>query len=197
LQVLVFLFSGCTLDSESPLSDPDNAKVDEKVLGKWINTDKDAFAQTTTVEKISAKGYPPGVMKLALRPVEAGDNPAGMFGLVFCTELKGKTYVNLCGQMVDAPAKLPAWEKVRAGQFSILKYAVEGDTLSLWHLRDEAPLETAIANGKLKGTVRKRGQFDWGPKYRVTDTTANLAQIVADADEKLFSGAKAVLVRAK
>jgi len=193
LPALLFLLAGCTLDSASPLGDPDKAKVDERVLGKWRIMNKEALVHSLRAEKLSAAGYPAGTLKLTLGH---GGPESENHLLAFCTELKGRTYVHLCGTMVAVSEPLPAWDKVR-GTLSILKYAVAGEMLTLYQL-NASPLDMAVAKGELKGELRNPGgKFNIGPEYRVTDTTANLAQFVADADEKLFSGPKGVFTRVK
>ncbi len=192
---LGFLLAGC-IDSEAPLSDPEKSKPDEKVLGKWIYEEKGASQGQITIEKVGAAGFPPGIMTLTMRPRTR--SAISKVGFVFSSELKGKTYLNVFGRMVDAPAKIPTWNQVRAGGFSILKYAVKEDTLTFWVVDDESPLKTAVKNGRLKGTIRPRGYLDFEPTVKLKDTSANVAQIVLREDEKLFSERmKMVLTRTK
>ena len=185
------LFAGCSLDLENPLSDPEKAKPDEKLIGKWVE-DPDG-RETFTVEKMTSPGYPPGVMKLILaRPPESDQ-----IGLIFCTELNGKTYVHHCGRAVTDPKQLLPWDKMRTQGFGVLKYSEKKDKVTIWTVADETVLENAVKNGKLKGTVRKRGSFDFGPAVKVTDTSAKLAEFVMNNDVKIFWGREMVLRRAK
>src|SRR5262245_37871304 len=81
------LSGGCYIYSETPLSDPDKAAANEKLLGKWrIESKTDSL--TLTVRK-APPGYPAGVMMLSF----TDDNP-GNYTLFFCSEVNGKTYVN-------------------------------------------------------------------------------------------------------
>ncbi|HMF20279.1 MAG TPA: hypothetical protein VKE98_23930 [Gemmataceae bacterium] len=194
---LVFLLSGC-IDSEAPLSDPDKAAPDEKLLGKWIHEDKGFKPVQFTIEKVAAPGYPTGIMKLTCRRLAKTDQETPQVGFVFRSELKGKTYLNLCGKMVDELPMLPPWNKVRANGFRIFKYSVKEHTLTFWFVDDESVLKTAVMHGKLNGTIRPMGYLDFEPTVRLKDTTANLARFLASEDEKLFSGRKKlVLTRAK
>ena len=194
---LLVLLAGC-IDSEAPLSDPDKSTLDEKLLGKWTFEEKGTPPSQVIFEKVTAAGYPAGVMAVTMRPLAKNDPQAPQVGFVFRTELKGKTYLNLCGKMADAPAKVPAWDKVRANGFNIFKYAVKDDSLTFWFVDDEAPLKAAVTDGTLKGTVRPQGYLDFAPTVRLKDTTANVADFVAREDEKLFTAPKkVVLTRAR
>jgi len=200
---LILLYAGCTtISSENPLSDPDTSKADEKLLGEWTPKEKqtDTYLRLT-VKKMDAPGYPAGVMKLILTPFEPDGTPVKggtiRIGAFFCTELKGKRFINLCGRCVEGPAKLPAWEKLRGQGFSIVKYSATRDTFSHWHVGDETPLKTAVKNGKLKGMFQAAGAGGFGPTVRVTDTSANLARLLSNEETRIFSGRPTVLVRIK
>ena len=193
----VLLPAGC-IDSEAPLSDPDQSAPDAKLLGRWIHEERGLNPTEITIEKIVAAGYPPGLMKLTLRAVAKGDDQTPKVGYVFRTELKGKTYLNLCGQFGNSTVELPAWNKLRARGFRIFKYAAKKDTLTMWLVDDEAPLKAAVMNGVLKGTIRPQGYLDFEPTVKLKDTTANVAQFVMREDARLFSERKkGVLTRAK
>jgi hypothetical protein len=200
---LLVLLAGCTtIYSDNPLSDPETAKPDEKLIGEWMpkQKPKDDYLRLT-VKKMDAPGYPAGTMKLILTPFEPGGTPvkggAIRVGVIFCTELKGKTFVNLCGRAIEEPAKLPAWEKLRAQGFSILKYSAAQDTLKLWYVGDESPLKTAVKNGMLKGKFQPAGPGGFGPTVRVTDTGANLARLLSKEEAWIFSGRPEVCTRVK
>jgi hypothetical protein len=200
---LILLIAGCTtISSENPLSDPETSKPDEKLFGEWTPKEKqtDTYFRLS-IKKMGAPGYPAGVMKLILTPFEPAGTPVKggtiRVGAFFCTELKGKTFINLCGRCVEEPAKLPAWEKLRGQGFSILKYSATQDTFSNWYVGDETPLKTAVKNGKLKGMFQAAGAGGFGPTVRVTDTAANLAQLLSNEEARIFSGRPTVLVRIK
>jgi hypothetical protein len=165
--------AGCYIHSEVPLSDPDKATANEKLLGKWV-------AQTDVglaVSKPPAEGYPPGVMMLRV-----GDN----YTLFFCTESKGNTYANLCGRWVLSPAKLPTWDKARKGPFGIVKFKVADHSLVVWD-HDETLLQESVLGGKLKGIIQKPPPGDHGwPTALLQESTADLMQFVQREDKKLF-----------
>lgn len=177
LVTLLVLPAGCYIHSEAPLSDPVQAKPNEKLLGKWKVQAKDS-GLTLTAARVPAAGYPQGVMLLSFSA-----NPTN-YTLFFCTELKGKTYVNLCGGWVQDPAALPAWDKARTGPFDIVKYAVADNTLTVWS-PNEAVVKDAIARGKLKGIPRMPPPLA-GPSVTLQDSTVNLVQFVLTEDAQLF-----------
>ena len=171
---LALLSAGCVIHSEAPLSDPDKATPNDKLLGEWVSPSKDD-PYTLTVTKAPA-GCPPGVMTLSF---------PGNYVLFFSSDIKGKTYVNLCGGWVSSPEKLPTWAKARQGPFGIVKYAVEDDSVVLWS-HDEPFLQDLVRRGKLKGTIQDTGgKYSW-PTALLKESTANLAQFVLREDKKLF-----------
>jgi hypothetical protein len=200
---LLVLLAGCTtIYSDNPLSDPETAKPDEKLMGEWMPkpVPKENYLRLN-VKKMDAPGYPSGTMKLILTPFAPGGTPvkggAIRAGVIVATEAEGKTFVNLCGRAIEEPAELPAWEKLRAQGFSILKYSVAQDTLKLWYVGDESPLKTAVKNGKLKGKFQPAGPGGFGPTVHVTDTGAKLSRLLSNEEAHIFSGRPEVLARVK
>jgi hypothetical protein len=177
---LALLPAGCYIHSDVPLSDPDKATPNEKLLGKWVSQSNDN-PLTLTVEKAPPAGYPAGVLMLSF-----GDENPDNYTLFFSTELRGKTYVNLCGGWVRSPAQLPAWDKARKGPFGIVKYAVAGDIAVVWD-HDESLLQESVRRGKLKGIIKKPapGAYGW-PFALLQESTADLALLVLREDKNLF-----------
>ena len=66
------------------------------------------------------------------------------------------------------------WNSEAVGGFFIFKYKIEGDTLLLWQMDDDAKRK-AIQGGKIKGEG-----------IGFTDTTENVARFVASAGDSLF-----------
>ena len=191
---LALMLAGC-VPSEAPLSDPDKSPIDDKWMGKWKAKGDEKLQ--LDIEKVGADGYPPGIVKLALSAKD--DDRPPQVGVGFCTTLKGKTYFNLIGDVGPGPLKLPAWKEVPRTDFSIFKYVVDGDTLTIFILHDPSPIETAIKSGKLKGTISDVGiSIAFRPRVRLKDTPANVAHLLLSEDEKLFSDrSKIGYVRAK
>jgi hypothetical protein len=176
---LALLPAGCYVHSDVPLSDPDKATPNEKLLGQWVAQSKDD-PFTVTIRK-APPGYPPGIMMLNF----GNDNPAN-YTLFFTTELRGKTYANLCGGWARKPAELPRWDKARKGPFVITKYAVAGDTAVVWG-HDERLLQDAVRGGKLKGFIQKPAPGSYGsPFAQLQESTADLVQFVLREDKQLF-----------
>lgn len=176
---LALLPAGCFIHSTAPLSDPNDAPAYEKLFGSWVSQSKDNRL-TLTIRKVPAAGYPPGVMMLSFT-----DNP-GNYTLCFVTELKGNTYMNLCGGWVRRPDELPAWDKARNGPFGIAKFSVADNVATLWQ-HDDAVLQEAVQRGKLKGIIKKPAPGDFGsPAAVLQESTAELVQFLLREDERVF-----------
>jgi hypothetical protein len=186
---LALLSGGCAIHSEVPLSDPDQATPNEKLLGKWAAPSQDD-APTFTVRK-APPGYPRGVMMLS----HTDDNP-GNYNLFFTTELNGQTYANLFGGPVRKPADLPPWDQARKGPFHIVKYQFAGDSVDIWE-HDEKWLQESVRRGKPKGVIREPPPGTYGGPFAVLqESTADLVQFVLREDTKLFAK-KGTLKRVK
>jgi hypothetical protein len=190
---LVFAVPACGISSDNPLSDPQKAKVDEELLGTWENPNPDpaSFCKTLTVEKLSLPGYPPGALKLTMKPRDASQ-PAKI-GVCFCTELNGRKYAYHCGPLVDDGKQLPTWEKLVVSGYGIYKYRVSGGSLTLWG-GGGSTFAKAVEAGKVKG------KWAGGPYYsyiQLTDTTANLAKFLSSDEADALLGEEGVLKRVK
>lgn len=76
----------------------------------------------------------------------------------------------------------PAERRVNA--YLILRYQVTGDRLTIQWMDGDAK-KRAVEAGKIKGKIEK--DQDGNARAMFTDTTENLAKLVAEAGDDLFS----------
>lgn len=176
------LLAGCD-DSKNPLSDPQTSKPDSRLAGVWRQRDNDGNATFYHVGRAGEK-HPHGVMRvITATHSNSGElQPPGQV-LVFPTKLAGDTYLNMTGgnQQQIKLLEETGWKSVES--YTLLKYKVEGDTLLVWPMDGDAK-KKAIESGKVKGLIEKP---ESGGKVMFTDTTENLARLVASAGHGLFS----------
>jgi hypothetical protein len=188
LAALVLTIPACGIVSDNPLSDPQKAKVDEELLGTWQNTNPDpqAYCEAVTVEKLSLPGYPPGAMKLTLKP--RNPSSGSLIFVCFSTELKGNRFVYYCC------GPLLPWDKLRAEGYAIYKYKISGERLTLWGERGVA-LAQAVEAGKLKGKWAGGQYYSY---IQLTDTTERLAAFLSsDEGDAVFGYQEGILKRVK
>jgi hypothetical protein len=176
LAALALTIPACCITTDNPLSDLNQAKVDEKLLGTWEAPGSQGLFKTFMVERLALRGYPPGAMKLTLNPADASNSPRHF--VCFGTELNGKRYAHICLEPINELKRRPTWNQVQSKGFNIYKYEVSAKTLTLWGTRNDV-LQKAVEAGKLKG------KWEGGSYYRyirVTDTTANLARFLASVE---------------
>ena len=182
----VFLLSGGCTDSKNPLSDPQTSKADQRLAGVWREQDEDGKVTYYHVGRVGEK-LPDGMMWAVFVQHSEGEVESPGAWLIFPTILGGKTYLNVTEaspQRLDR-LKEKGWKPETDDHYFILKYQVEGDKLVLWSM-DEDAKEQAIKAGKIKGVIEKQksGYMD---RVEFTDSTENVARLVAQAGDSLFS----------
>lgn len=157
--LLACLGSSCLIVSKESLIDPNKSKPDDRLIGRWVGTDKlsDVYAlfkQGTVLES----------------NIIAGKEPVKESELMFeyFTGAIGK-YQYLSLKMRDEPA---------SEGYLLARYTIAGDELRIW-LLDSPLVDAAIAQGKLKS--------DKGNSSSTTLTNSRkkiLAFIIANEDSK-------------
>jgi len=176
--LLLLVLPACTVTSRNPLSDPAEATPDRNLFGQW----KFANAEKGTVHlfvglpsDMQAKERPAGFMVVHLlsinvnMQIDADREPA----FFFVTRIGKDTFLN-----IDEPR-----DQTKPREYWILKYVVDGDTLTFWPL-SVAAAEAIVKEGYLQGQVTK------GLANRVvlTDTSKKLQDFIRDKGNKtLFS----------
>jgi hypothetical protein len=200
---LLFLAAACLLmagcDSKNPLSDPTQSKPDPRLAGLWRAKDPNGGVEYYHVGRAGEK-LPESVMEVvAVTHQKDGQlkDPAVM--LMFPTVLGKTAFLNvgIDGSSHQQSAvdclKQEGWKPGVLEIYSILKYCIEGDTLLLWTMAEDAK-EQAITSGKIKGDVPEKGKIG---SSHFTDTTENVARFVAAAGDGLFEKEPMRLERVK
>jgi hypothetical protein len=178
------LLPACIPYATTPLSDPDKAKLDERLCGRWSHTNTDGETSTWTIGKPKRDGAPAGLMVAV--SVWCDKNHEVDFGdaCFFPTVLGDHSYMNVI--KFDDVERMEArkWDMAKVTRYTFVRYRVEGDTLTIW-LMDDKPVAEAIQAGRLKGTVEKEKK-SFGKTVTITDTTDNLIRFVKAEAKALF-----------
>ncbi len=113
--------------------------------------------------------------------------------LMFSTTIGSNTYLNLTG-VDDKQLKVlkeKGWKVIEG--YVLFKYKAESDTIHVWKMDSDAK-ERAIKDGKVKGELKDGFLMDMNT---ITDTTENLARLVATAGDSLFASGEMHLDRIK
>jgi hypothetical protein len=191
---------GTSCDSKNPLSDPGQSKPDPRLAGLWRSKDPDGGVEYYHVGGAGDK-LPESVMQVVLVTHDKNGqlkDPGVM--LMFPTVLGNTAFLNVGidwstnvrNSAVDG-LKQEGWKPGVLEIYSIFKYRIEGDTLLLWLMAEDAK-EQAIRSGKIKGDVPEKGKI--GPS-RFTDTMENVARFFTAAGESLFEKEPKRLERVK
>lgn len=185
--VLCLILAGCTVTSDNPLSSPDTAQADQRLVGDWFSKkDKTTFHFTVS------KG---GWMHVKITQ----SNPGGKTDSYdfFPTTIGSTTFLNVQNEDDDG-------HHIKG--YILLRYTISGNhVLQMWMAsQDEAA--AAVRAGKLKGIVHenKNSMVAVGnpphPDVDVTlqDSPARLVKFIQGTDvEKFFSNKMEPLTRIK
>ena len=169
---LCLLLTGCD-DSKNPLSDPQTAKPDERLVGMWRSGD--------VYYHIGHAGekFPKGVMRVVeVTHTETGVEPPDEY-LAYSTVLGSESYLNV---VIDPKqVKLldeKGWKSEAVQSYTFLKYQVDGDKMVALVI-DEKAKEQAVRSGKIMGMTKSN-------VATFTDTTENIARFITDAGDNLW-----------
>lgn len=190
------LLAGCD-DSENPLSTPSKSKPDERLIGTWreVREEGGAFYH---VGRLGGKA-PESMMRLIIvtRPGEAGEIQPPSQALVFPTNISGNNYLNIAGLSHEGveSARVQGWKDRKIRSFLIMKYELQpdGDRLLVWGMQGSAKIAMIEAE-RIKGQLKQQDHSTLG---RFTDSSENVAKLVADQSERLYDGKPLVLERVK
>ena len=166
------LLASC-IDSKTPLTSPEQAKIDPKLAGLWRAEMEDGRVEYYHAAPADNK-LPAGVLRL----VSVSYNKTGSLSrpgelLAFSSSVNGNKYLNVAlidGKDLDQFANA-GWKPELVKGYIVAKYQVQGDTLTLWGMDRDAK-RRAIKAGKIKGTVDENNVF-------FTDTPEHLAAMLA------------------
>ena len=132
LCLLAVLLSGCVPVRE-PLSDPDKAEPDKRLLGKWERGDE---SQRCEIDSPAVKDNPKGLMR-AVYDGQA-DDPKNAFWF-FTTTIGKHTYATIYLEPRDKlefadfrkEGAFEKWNKGNDRRYYIFRYVLDGDKLTV------------------------------------------------------------------
>jgi hypothetical protein len=171
-------------ETTRPLSDPHKAKADSRLVGVWRLIPNDKAELEYMFLFIGDSDDPaalPGMMK-ALE-VSSGNN--GRLGtpepFYFCiTRLAGQKYANALHARAADALQLLKSDPENAKPWSVLKYAVDQDRLTVWVMDDKAA-STAVRKSQVEGRFGKA----LVPTVSMTGGD-NLARFLSDGGDKIL-----------
>jgi len=194
---LCLLLSSCETKSHNPLSSPDTARLDQRLVGDWYGSDgQDTFHFTAThgpwihVEVIPRKTDEGKRTVLFTSRPETYD--------LFPTVIGRYTYLNVKVTGDDD-------EDQSGPSYVFVRYTVSGDrVLQMWMISQDAAAD-AVRAGWIKGVIHQdKDPLMVGkpprPDVDVTlqDTSANLVALIQNSNVKrLFSEKMETLYRVK
>ena len=181
LAVAGLLCASC-VDSKNPLSDPLKAKADAQLAGVWRAKMDDGGIQYYHVGCAGGK-FPGGMMRAVLAVHQADGTVARSDELLLFPATIGEShFLNVLAIEDKDHEQLDksGWKPDLVKGFFIVKYQIQGDTLTVWGIDADAK-GRAIEAGKIKGTVEKNTKM-------FTDTSEKLAAFLsAPENAKLFT----------
>jgi hypothetical protein len=157
LLFLTAILPGCVL--KEPLSNPDEAKPDERLFGAWKFEGPDKKQREywiLAIGKAELRGAPPGILK-AIEISNDGHEKIQVRDYYFFATFLGKeNYANILGEVFSEKDKPKSWEKIPAKEWLLVRYAVADDRLTMW-LMNGGEAKIAITRGELKGSIEEKG----------------------------------------
>jgi hypothetical protein len=166
LAFVAFLFTGCTVTTTGPLSDPGKAEPDESLYGHWVATEKDSDGKTSEIHffigKHTTKGNPASILEckgirwnVDDKTVSGSDST----GYLTVTRIGKTSYLNLF-EVKDAasvslvePGSYTNWAKNDKRRCTVLRYSCDGKELRVWNAKDaESKVKKLNEAGDLKVT---------------------------------------------
>jgi hypothetical protein len=171
--VVVLFLSGCLVETEQALADPDPNAMDQRLVGSWYHSEKGEVSVLTIIpdpEKPNTyRAIFAGIKPGAAKPAEYVEYR------VWVTRVKDQPYLNVRrvgGNAVEQPG------------FTIMAYDLGADGSLKVRLMATKPVIAAIEAGKLKGRVKKG---EYSSDVTLTSPGADIAAFIAGANrDELF-----------
>jgi len=183
--ILCLLLSSCVATSENPLSSPETAQPDPKLVGTWHEKcDADETFEFT-------------VKDVHWMHVEdrKKDKPAEFYDL-FITVIDGNRFLNVRHVGLDEQGH--PFKK----EYFVMRYEVTDHVFSTWMLDQDKAAE-AVRSRKLKGRVHQNQSTVGNPPHPdvdvfLQDSGANVAKFIHDNGPRaLFTDKPSEMVRVK
>jgi hypothetical protein len=162
LLAITVLLPGCVSVTE-PLSDPDKAQPDKRLLGQWQRGDE---SQRCAIDAPAVKGHPKGL----LRAVYNGksDDPQNAFWF-FTTPLGKYTYATIYVQKGKGlsfadfrkEGAFEAWNQGKQRRYFVFRYVLDGDKLTV----DGGGSQAVEKLMKAEKIEARRGYFQTPPGW--------------------------------
>lgn len=173
LIVLVAL-AGCLPEAVHPLSDPDQASRDQRLLGLWSATIEDG---TLFAHFLSEGGSVMEIMTVSYE--DDGDGEWLAFSM-FASRVGDDWYMNVKPLAESGEAFDQAEQN-----YYLSRYEITGDgRLTVWTMTEGAVIED-IRAGKVGGVVEEGG---WVTTIRITEGTEGLTSYVRGSDPARLFG---------
>lgn len=168
LVLVLVVATGCLVETEATLGDPDPKTIDTRLLGNWYYAEKDEVS----VMSIAADPSQEGAYRVVFANVRPTGEKQAEFVQYFVTRaiVNGQPYLSVRrtgGTAIEQPV------------LTIMTYDIGADGKLVLRLINTKLVIAAIKAGKLKGTF-KEGQYS--SEAKVTSPRAELAAFIAAAD---------------
>jgi hypothetical protein len=183
--------------SDNPLVEPQKCTFDERLVGIWKLVDKESVTYAIIGRPRDVTNRPDGLMVIhtsTFHPdseIEHSDKPTYFFSV--------KAGANHYLQMphLKGADKITEWDAKNIQSFQFIRCEFFNDRVVLYLMNKDA-VKQLIADGKLKGTIKKNKGI-LGPEVRITESTDGLLRLLAkDGAKALFpEETKITLIRVK
>jgi hypothetical protein len=181
--VLCLLLSACVATSENPLSSPETAQPDPKLIGTWHEKGDNNESYEFTLKDAHWMHVED---RKNDKPVESYD--------MFVTVIDGNRFLNVRHVGLDEQGH--PFKK----EYFVMRYEVTNHVFSTWML-DQDKAAAAVRSGKLKGTVQENQSKVGNPPHSdvdvfLQDSGANMVKFIHENGPKaLFSDKPCVMLR--
>ena len=182
------------VELSSPISVPEEAKIDKNLLGAWKCVDDKPISKQfafVIIGKSNPDLVPSGLMKITTVENDYREQiVVNESRYAYSTTIADKHYATF----LDAAQ----YEKDKANvkTLMLIKYTVDADRLVVWGM-DSKPVEAAVRAKQIKGRIEWKGLLGW--THVTLESGEDLARFLSGGgDKSLFSEAnKLVLTRVK
>jgi hypothetical protein len=180
--IACLLLTSCVTTSENPLSSPETAQPDPKLVGTWHNN---GDADESFVLTVKDAHWMHIENRKKDKPTESYD--------MFVTVIDGHRFLNV--RQLGNDEQGHPFKK----EFFLIRYQVTDHVLSTWFM-DQDKADEAVRSGKLKGTIHPgKNPTMAGPDEDVVlqDSGANIVKFIQHGGPKaLFSDDASEMIRA-
>lgn len=169
--ILIFLLSiimlGCYPEFNSPLSEPENSAIDERLLGTWSIANK-KNAGYVHIEKDSNSA-------LTMTLVNTKNFDASDIYTIFSTQLDNSFYMNLQDE-----------ELRKNNKYIIAKYIIKDKKeLNILMIENNKIIQD-IKKGKLDGKISGQGMNGFSKKVEINEPSQVLAEYLKSNNRVIF-----------